>query len=160
MPSIAPDFSDADHLGIAQRQRAGRSTICDPSVELQPTSQVRFGIVTERPRSFCRLKPNEVAAAFLAWAREHRTPGANGQEIAVDDLYWIASTDFAPANDIAMPPRRVFLGQLKRLQGVKCTRDRRVYDKDGKLKCKTTFYEFTDLNEFAVAEALATKLAA
>ena len=56
--------------------------------------------------------PPEVAAEFLVWAIEHNVPGADGRQVAVDDLWWLVSEDFGPALDIPLPPRRVFLGSL------------------------------------------------
>jgi hypothetical protein len=156
--------NNADHLGQAQQQRDTLPTICRPSAEHQPTMRAAVGSATDRlvqfgtARPLRRVKPQDAAAAFLAWSRQHQTPGANGQEVAVDDLLWIATNDFAPANGVAMPPSRVFLGALKKIEGVVCTQDRRIYDKDGKVKGKTTFYRLADPIEF-VAEAV-TKLAA
>jgi hypothetical protein len=140
-------------------------TICRPSAEHQPTMLGTVGTETNgldqvgNVRPIRRVKPHDVAAAFLAWSRQHQTPGANGQEVAVDDLLWIATNDFAPANGVAVPPSRVFLGALKKFEGVVCTQDRRIYDKDGKVKGKTTFYCLADPIEL-VAEAGVTKLAA
>ena len=62
----------------------------------------------------------------------------------VDDLWYLASEDFALALDVGLPPRRVFLGALQKLAGVTVTYDRRLYARNGRLKGKTTFYQLDD----------------
>ena len=76
------------------------------------------------------------AIAFVHWVAEHNLAG----EWKVDEVVYIASEDFAPANGIRLPPRRVFLGALKKTPGVISTPNRRVYDRNGNLLGKTTFY--------------------
>jgi hypothetical protein len=78
------------------------------------------------------------AISFVRWAADHHL----ACELKVDDLWYLASQDFAPAHELALPPRRVFLGALKCLPGVKVVHDRRVYGRNGRAKAKTTFYTF------------------
>jgi hypothetical protein len=77
------------------------------------------------------------AAVFVRWTGVHGL----GREWKVDDLWHLASEDFAPALNMVLPPRRVFLGALKRTPGVICTPNRRVYNPYGELLGKTTFYQ-------------------
>ncbi len=75
----------------------------------------------------------------MAWLTEH---ALCDREWPVDDLYWLASEDFAPALDLTLPPRRVFLGALQARCGVTVTYDRRDgRPVNGKWR-KTTFYRF------------------
>jgi hypothetical protein len=76
------------------------------------------------------------ASTFVRWAAEHGL----AREWKVDDLWHLASEDFAPAHDITLPARRVFLGALKKTPGITCAPNRRVYDRNGKLLGKRTFY--------------------
>ena len=41
-----------------------------------------------------------------------------------------------------LPPRRVFLGALQKLAGVHVKYDKRVYDRNGRVLRKSTFYRF------------------
>jgi hypothetical protein len=77
------------------------------------------------------------ASAFVRWVAKHDLAG----EWKVDDLWHLASEDFAPALSMVLPPRRVFLGALKKTPGVNCTPNRRIFDRSGKLVGKTTFYQ-------------------
>ncbi len=95
------------------------------------------------------LPPSAVAAGFLAWLRTHDLVK---REWAVDDVWFLAEEDFAPALGFALPRRRVFLGALQRLAGVSVTYDRRVYDRHGRVQRKTTFYAFAPTIETAVHE--------
>ena len=92
------------------------------------------------------------ATEFVRWAAEHDL----AREWKVDDLWYLASEDFAPAHGLILPPRRVFLGALKKTPGVTCTPNRRVYDRNGNLLGKTTFYQLPTL---ATAKAAAEPLA-
>lgn len=96
----------------------------------------------------------EAAKSFLAWVREH----ALCREWTVDDVWFLAESDFGEALDIRLPPRRVFLGELQKLGGVRVTYDRRVYDRTGRAVRKTTFYSFAMVAEAADQHAM--KLAA
>ena len=87
------------------------------------------------------------ALQFVRWAAEHGCT----REWKVDEIWFIASEDFAPANNIQLPPRRVFLGALKRMPGVTCTPNRRVYDRNGDLQGKTTFYRLPTTSEVRTA---------
>jgi hypothetical protein len=85
-----------------------------------------------------------LAAGFLAWLREH---GLSRREWTVDDLWFLVEEDFAVALGFALPPRRVFLGALQKLAGVQVQYDRRVYDRQGNVLRKTTFYRFAPMAE-------------
>ena len=87
------------------------------------------------------------AATFVRWAAEH----GFAREWKVDEVWYIASEDFVPAHDLILPPRRVFLGALKKTPGVTCTPNRRVYDHDGNLLGKTTFYRLPTTPEARAA---------
>jgi hypothetical protein len=88
------------------------------------------------------------ARAFVRWAGEHDL----AREWKIDDLWYIASEDFTPAHDMVLPPRRVFLSALKKTPGVICTPNRRVYDHNGKLLGKTTFYQLPELPVGSIAK--------
>jgi len=96
------------------------------------------GIVAE-PVGRPRIRPSGplAAAAFVRWVAATEL----AREWKVDDLWCLASEDFAPALNMVLPPRRVFLSALKKAPGVICTPNRRVYDRTGKLLGKTTFYQ-------------------
>jgi hypothetical protein len=84
-----------------------------------------------------QVTPAIAAAEFVAWGQAH---GLADREWPVDDVWFLASRDFAPAQGVTLPPRRVFLGALQRQPGVAVAYDRRVYARDGRLKGKTTVY--------------------
>lgn len=84
------------------------------------------------------LKPEHAATAFLDWLR---TQGQVGRPWPVRDVWMLASLKFAVASNIAMPPRKPFLGALQRLDGVSVQYDKRIW-LDGR-KVKTTVYTFT-----------------
>ncbi|MBL8565888.1 MAG: hypothetical protein JNM89_09240 [Hyphomicrobiaceae bacterium] len=94
------------------------------------------------------------ARGFLAWLREHDLC----REWTVDDVWYLAEADFAEALGLELPPRRVFLGELQKLDGVRVTYDRRIYDRAGRMVRKTTFYKFAAGLE--AAEHAELKLAA
>lgn len=79
----------------------------------------------------------DLAEAFVLWANEH---AISTREWTVDDIWFLAQEDFAPAHDLILPPRRTFLGALQRRTGVSVVYDRRIYGCDGRVKRKTTFY--------------------
>ena len=87
------------------------------------------------------------ATTFVRWAAEHGL----ADEWRVDHVWYIALEDFAPATDVQLPPRRVFLGALKKMPGVTCTPNRRVYDRNGNLRGKTTFYRLPTTPEMRTA---------
>jgi hypothetical protein len=84
-----------------------------------------------------RLNGGSAASAFVNWAVRHGL----AREWRVDEIWYLASEDFAPAHDLILPPQRVFLGALKRQPGVIVTRDRRIYMRSGKLIGKRSFYQ-------------------
>jgi hypothetical protein len=83
------------------------------------------------------IAAGRAALLFVRWAGEH---GLATREWAVDEVWFLASEDFAPAHGYRLPPRRVFLGALQKIAGDSVTYDRRVDTRDGRLKGKTTFY--------------------
>jgi hypothetical protein len=76
----------------------------------------------------------------MAWLVRHRLAD---REWPVDAIWFLASEDFAPASDLKLPPRRVFLGALQRQPGISVAYDRRIYARDGRLKGKTTIYRLS-----------------
>ncbi len=136
----AYDFAptSADHRSAIERfndwhRRAGTGIVAEP---------------IGRPIN----KPNGplAAAAFVRWAGVHGL----AREWKVADLWHLASEDFAPAHNMAPPPQRVFLGALKKTSGVTCTPNRRVYDSNGKLLGKTTFYRLPAIPAIGTAEVM------
>ena len=95
-----------------------------------------------------RPSPAEAANAFVRWAVVN---DLDQSEWTVDDLWFLASEDFAPACDLELPSRRVFLGALQKIDGVIVSYDRRIYGRDGRLKGKTTFYRLPGLAVGATA---------
>ena len=85
------------------------------------------------------LNANEVASRFVLWLREFRL----AKEWTVDEVWFLAEADFSEANDISLPPRRVFLGALKKQPGIRVVQDRRIYNRAGRVLRKTTFYDFS-----------------
>jgi len=81
--------------------------------------------------------PPEAAASFVRWAYANDLAP---REWTVDDVWFLAAEDFAPAHGLKLPPRRVFLGALQKVPGVAVAYDRRRYARDGRLLGKTTFY--------------------
>jgi hypothetical protein len=71
---------------------------------------------------------------------------------AVDDLWFLAEEDFAPAAGVELPPRKLFLGALQKVHGVRVQYDRRVRDRSGRVRCKTTFYALPGGCEAAAAK--------
>lgn len=126
------------------RPPSGKAPLQRPTIATKPGRPDRPGTGQRRmvgaasrvvPR---RAWPAEASAiAFLRWAHQHRL----AREWMVDDLWYLASEDFAPALDVVLPPRRVFLGALQREAGVTVTYDRRLYTRNGRLRGKTTFYQ-------------------
>jgi hypothetical protein len=137
-PTIADDRHDgaddrqacsADHRSAIERfndyhRNAGTGLVAEP-----------IG------RPTIRASGTLAAALFVRWVAEHGL----ASEWKVGDLWYCASEDFAPARNMVLPPRRVFLGALKKTPGVTCTPNRRVYDRNGKLLGKTTFYQLPGL---------------
>jgi hypothetical protein len=86
-----------------------------------------------------RANADHLAARFVAWVAEH---GLSSCERTVDDVWWLATADFAPALDVTLPRRRIFLGALQDQSGVTVTYDRRVGQLVNGKQRKTTFYKF------------------
>ena len=151
---LLPKIGRAFQTGLANMEdpptiaddRQDRAYDCQPSSTKSRTAIERFNdrqfaagtgieaLPIEEPAS--AVDGPTAAMAFVRWLAIHDLVG----EWKVDEVWVIASEDFAPANNIQLPPRRVFLGALKRTPGVICTPNRRVYDRNGYLLGKTTFY--------------------
>lgn len=128
--------------------------LAPPRADRVPTLSV-VGTHAELPRkSACRqpLAPEPAAAAFRDWLREH---GLDARPWPVNDVWYLASQDFAPATDVALPPRNPFLGALQRLNGVRVQYDKRVWI-EGRW-VKTTVYTFAPVGR-ATADAYGTVL--
>ena len=88
------------------------------------------------PPPTCRPEAQQVAIHFLHWVAEHKL----SKEWQVDEIWFLATEDFAVAMGVTLPPRRTFLGALHRVPGVRVTYDRRVRGRDGGVLRKTTYY--------------------
>ena len=75
----------------------------------------------------------------MAWLAEH---GLDARVYAVDEVWFLACDDFAPATSVVLPPRNRFLGALQRIEGVRVQYDKRVWV--GGRKVKTTVYSFAN----------------
>lgn len=124
-------------------------------IDMKPTTADRVpplavvGTLAAHPQRWaCRrpLVPANAAAAFLNWLRTH---GLDDRPWPVDDVWFLASEDFAPAADLALPPRNLFLGALQRLTGVKVQYDKRIWI--GSRRVKTTVYTFVPAFEMDLA---------
>jgi hypothetical protein len=102
-----------------------------------PTIGPRLPTASTPTPPIARLTPAEAANFFVRWACTH---GLAAREWTVDDVWFLASEDFAPALGLGLPPRRVFLGALQKVAGVSVAYDRRRYARNGRLIGKTTFY--------------------
>jgi hypothetical protein len=89
-----------------------------------------------------RTDADHLADHFVAWMHNH---GLSERERTVDDVWWLASEDFAPALDVTLPPRRMFLGALQGCFGVTVTYDRRVGRPVNGKQRKTTIYTFAKM---------------
>lgn len=140
-----------EKVGNKRGQKCGSSPTRNTTEKRRAAAQV-VPIGTRRPAP---PKPaTQAARRFLNWLREHDLC----REWMVDDVWYLATDDFAEAHDVDLPPRRVFLGELQKLDGVRVTYDRRVRDRAGRVLRKTTFYNFTAEN--LAAEQMQMKLAA
>lgn len=115
------------------------------SADRVPTLSV-VGSHADPPRKpACRqpLAPAAAASAFLDWLRTH---GLDNRPWPVDDVWYLASEDFAPATDVTLPPRNPFLGALQRLrEDVRVQYDKRI--RIGGRKVKTTVYTFAPVGQ-------------
>ena len=116
--------------------RVPKGRQCGLGVRRRSSIQLVVGSATSTHSRLIRLPPHTVAEYFVAWAVEHKLHG----QWTVDEIWYLAEADFAEANDIELPPRRVFLGYLKKQPGVVSVRDRRIYGRDGRVLRKTTIY--------------------
>ena len=109
--------------------------------------------VCEHAGSAHRIEPKPAALLFLSWTADHGL----AREWTVDEIWFLAEQDFAPAHGFILPARRVFLGALQRQPGVSVTYDRRVYNRDGRIKHKTTFYRLPTCDSASEALMLSTR---
>jgi len=147
--AIAPTYADHRQDGADHRQ-AG-STDHRSAIERfnDYHRNAGTGLVAEPiGRPTIRASGPLAAAVFVRWTGVHGL----AREWKVDELWHLASEDFAPALNMVLPPRRVFLGALKKTPGVTCTPNRRVYDRNGKLLGKTTFYQLPELPVGSIAK--------
>ena len=96
------------------------------------------------------IAATSAATSFVRWAADQGLV----REWTVDDVWFLASEDFAPAHGLALPPRRVFLGALQKVSGVAVAYDRRQYARNGRLLSKTTFYRLPDATALEAADVL------
>lgn len=89
-------------------------------------------LVRRRP-----IDPAQAAADFLVWLHGHRL---SERSWTVDEVWYLASADFAPAHALVLPPRNRFLGALQKVSSVRVQYDKRVRI-EGKCR-KTTVYTF------------------
>jgi hypothetical protein len=92
------------------------------------------------------VSADEAAAAFLAWLGRHEL---SSRPWTVDEVWFLASADFAPASGVVIPPRNRFLGALQRQTGVSVQYDKRV--RVGATTRKTTVYTFDAREDAALA---------
>ena len=132
--------TNADHRQDGADDRQACSTDHRSSIERFNDYHRKAGTwLVAEPIDKPMMRPSGPLAAawFVGWVDENGLAG----EWKVADLWCLASEDFAPALNMVLPPRRVFLSALKKAPGVICTPNRRVYDRTGKLLGKTTFYQ-------------------
>ncbi len=132
LPTIVAVPADFDTTrvvgGMVGISRPTRAALVSKSLDAAP--QLQSG----RRRA---LAPDRAAAEFVAWLADH---GLDARAWAVDEVWFLASSDFAPATDVVLPPRNRFLGALQRIDGVRVQYDKRVWV--GGRKVKTTVYSF------------------
>lgn len=127
------------------RSSRGAEHLSRPKERASAGTQTFFTVLADNGRRR-ELPAMAVAAGFLTWLREH---GLSRREWTVDDVWYLAEEDFAPALGFALPPRRVFLGALQKCVGVAVQYDKRVHNRDGKYLRKTTFYRFAPVQHSA-----------
>ena len=88
------------------------------------------------PENWRSISYDAFVEQFLRWIVEHGL----ARTWTTDEIWFHASEDFGPANDLLPPPRRVFLGLLKRADGVRVEKDKRLRDRHGCVTSKTTMY--------------------
>jgi hypothetical protein len=97
----------------------------------------------------------KAAAAFRDWLAVH---GLDDRIRAVDDVWFLASEDFAVAQGITLPPRNTFLGALQKISGVHVQYDKRI--PIGSAMRKTTVYTFTRSDHAETTKPVVCDLAA
>ncbi len=84
------------------------------------------------------IEADEAAHQFVKWVLMR---GLDFGPWAVDEIWHLAETDFAPSHDYQLPPRDKFLRELKRVPAVRFQHDKRI--RRGPRKwIKTTAYTF------------------
>lgn len=107
---------------------------CSASVASRSNSH--SNTVTPTPLAQFVASVEDFVSSFLCWAAQHDLD----RTWTVDEIWFLVTEDFAPANDLIAPPRRVFLGCLKKHAEVTVEKDKRIYSRDGRVKRKTTMY--------------------
>ncbi len=113
--------------------RGGREP---PSGKLEASEVEATDVAEIRPENWTEIPRDVFVTRFIFWVHEH---GLHGPWTS-DDVWFLASEDFAPAHDLHPPPQREFLRLLKRALGVHVRKDKRVRDRHGNVKRKATFY--------------------
>ena len=83
------------------------------------------------------IATTEAAVGFMDWMRRHEP---RDRAWTVDEVWYLASEDFAVAAGVVLPPRNRFLGALQKQAGVSVQYDKRI--RPGAGAPKTTFYRF------------------
>lgn len=83
------------------------------------------------------VAPQVAAAGFVAWLHEHDLAA---QAWTVDEVWFLAEMDYAPAVGAALPKRNTFLKALKQCPGTRFAYDERV--RRGGKTVKSTIYRF------------------
>jgi hypothetical protein len=81
--------------------------------------------------------PRVAAERFVAWINQH---GLAAQAWTVDEVWYLAETDYGPAAGVTLPKRNTFLRALKQCAGVRFAYDERV--RRGGNIVKSTIYRF------------------
>jgi hypothetical protein len=146
-PSVTPGRL-ATAAGVPTIEAAALPTVPTPQPDAMPTvvvgTSVAFGRAPSsadyrrQPHARRSLTPERAASAFLGWLR---TLGLDDRAWAVDDVWRLASVDFALTIGVTLPPRNRFLGTLQKLDGVRVQYDKRIWLHGRKVK--TTVYTFT-----------------
>jgi hypothetical protein len=102
-----------------------------------PPGKPAADLLEDLPTGGRAMAAPKAAAAFRSWLADH---GLDVRSWSVDDLWYLASQDFAPAQSVTLPARNTFLSAVQKLADTRVQYDKRVRVA-GELK-KTTFYSF------------------
>jgi hypothetical protein len=116
---------------------------------LKPTCRQTADPLSDVPTGRRLLAAPKAAAEFRNWLANH---GLDDRMWTIDDIWFLATEDFAVAQSITLPSRNTFLGALQKTMGVRVQYDKRVPMGSRK---KTTVYTFAPL----VRDALVTETA-